>query len=104
MLRDALGVYEKTAPGHWNVAQVKSLLGTALSGQGRFADAEPLLLEGYARLKDDPGVSADRKHGALERIVRLYESWDEARPGGEMTAQAALWRTRLAEQQPSLSE
>ncbi len=101
MLREALDVYTSTAPGRWYSAQVKSLLGAALAGQRRFREAEPLLLEGYAGLKDDPAVAPDRKRSALERIVRLYESWDASRPEAELNAKAAQWRTRLAAQEPA---
>jgi len=101
MLRRALGVYAGTASELWFSAQVKSLLGAALADQGRFSEAEPLLLDGYEGLKDDPAVSADRRRSALERIVRLYESWDAARPGSEPGEQAARWRARRAAQEPA---
>src|SRR5262249_22960551 len=47
LARDALSRYEKALPDNWARYFVQSLLGASLSGQGKFAEAEPLLLSGY---------------------------------------------------------
>jgi serine/threonine protein kinase/tetratricopeptide (TPR) repeat protein len=91
-------------PGHklaWGVSNMKSVLGESLLEQSRFADAEPLLLEGYAGLVGDPNVpppgtlGIDRNREALERIIRLYEDWDKAEPGKGYDAKAAEWKAKL---------
>ena len=44
----------------------------------RFEEAEPLLLNSYRAIADQPYVSATRKRESLERIVTLYEAWGKA--------------------------
>ena len=78
-------------PDHWLKHNAVSLLGAALSGQGRFAAAEPLLIEGYESM-EPPEQARHCKAEALARRVELYERWD--RPD-----EATRWRT-LAESSP----
>jgi hypothetical protein len=69
------------------------LLGGSLLGQKMFAEAEPLLLQGYAGIKEResaiPLVSRVRLTEAVERLVRLYDDWGKP-------DEAAKWRARLA--------
>jgi hypothetical protein len=70
-----------------------SLLGGALLGQGKYAEAEPLVIEGYegikARAARIPAPSrTPRLSEAAERLVRLYESWGKA-------GQATAWKAKL---------
>ena len=55
----------------------QSLLGASLLGQGKFAEAEPLLIAGYEGLKKlSPAISVDANLlQAGERIVQLYAAW-----------------------------
>jgi hypothetical protein len=72
---------------------VQGLLGESLLGQGKYAEAEPLLLASYRGLKEaadagDPEANPARERlgiVALERIVRLYDAWGQ--PG-----RAEAWR------------
>jgi tetratricopeptide (TPR) repeat protein len=92
LLREALHNYEKTAGTSWPQYWSQSLLGAALVGQSRYAEAEPLLVSGYQGLLqrratipfEDRPVSAQ----AGERIVQLYERWGKAE-------KAAEWREKL---------
>src|SRR5262249_42507475 len=56
----------------------QSLLGAALVGQQKEADAEPLLAQGYAGMKKHQAkIPKDHTHyltEALERLVRLYDA------------------------------
>jgi tetratricopeptide (TPR) repeat protein len=59
-----------------------SVLGAALLGQKKYADAEPLLLQGYAGMKQsETGTPFGERRrlltDAVERIVRLYEATDQ---------------------------
>jgi hypothetical protein len=69
-----------------------SLLGGALLGQGRYAEAEPLLAAGYEGLKArEAKIPAYLKFyldEEAERVVRLYEEWGKPE-------QAAAWKARL---------
>jgi hypothetical protein len=69
-----------------------SHLGEVLLGQGRYAEAEPLILQGYEELKAResrihvPDRSLLRE--AMERVVRLYEAWGKPE-------EATAWKSRL---------
>jgi hypothetical protein len=64
-----------------------------LSGQKRYAEAEPHLLQGYGGLKArEAKIPAPRKKNLAEaaaRIVPFYEAWGKPE-------KAAEWRTKLA--------
>ena len=69
-----------------------SQLGGALLGQGRYAEAEPLIVPGYEGVKRREAKIAVpekfRLREAAERVVRLYEDWGK-------TEQATAWKARL---------
>ena len=57
------------------VANVQSLLGSALLGQKKYADAEPLLLAGYDGLKkDEKAIPPQGKSNLLERCNASWTS------------------------------
>ena len=58
MLREVLAIREKVRPDAWTTFNTKSMLGEALLGQKRYAEAEPLLLAGYRGMKErEPAAS-----------------------------------------------
>ena len=69
-----------------------SLLGSALMGQGRYAEAEPLIVGGYegmkARESKIPPQGRFNVSEAEERVVRLYEVWGKP-------DQANTWTLKL---------
>jgi len=70
---------KKIQPDNWQRYRAASLLGASLSGEKNYADAEPLLLEGYQgmlALKDRIDVP-DRYHLELAHqwLVQLYQAW-----------------------------
>jgi tetratricopeptide (TPR) repeat protein len=78
-----------------DVASLPWLLGECLSRQGKFAEAEPLLLKGYEGMKQradklPPRTKDPRLRQALERLVQLYEAWGKK-------DQADDWRKKLEE-------
>ena len=68
------------------------MLGAALLGQKKYADAEPLLLSGYQGMKKQeakiPPQGKVRLTEALERLVQLYEATNKK-------DDAAKWRKEL---------
>jgi serine/threonine protein kinase len=87
-LRDCLAIRRRALPkGHPYMGQAESLLGGCLAIQKRFQEAEPLLLSGYATLKEAQGVPPKRVQDALERVIKLYETWGDS-------AKAAAWRAK----------
>ena len=81
VFRAALAIREKKRPDDWLAFESRSLLGAALSGQKRYADAEPLLRSAYeglaARKQAIPATSDKSLPEARERLIHLYEAWDQ---------------------------
>jgi serine/threonine protein kinase/tetratricopeptide (TPR) repeat protein len=93
ILRDCVAILERKQPGAWTTLRARSLLGFALLEQKNYAEAEPLLVEGYEGLKARDGQihSRDAEHGVSEAgqwIIRLYEAWGKSQ-------KAAEWRAKL---------
>ena len=92
--RECLEIREKQIPDDWRTFNARSLLGAALLGQKKYADAEPFLLSGYEGLKQrEATISAAGKvhlKEAVQRLVKLYEATDQA-------DKAAQWKEKLAE-------
>jgi hypothetical protein len=67
-------------------------VGAALLGQGRYSEAEPLIVPGYEEMKERHAKIAvldrSRLREAAARVVRLYEDWGK----GE---RAATWKAKL---------
>ena len=74
-VRAALAFYEKRLPDDLIRFEVMGMLGAALVGQKKYADAEPLLLKGYQGLKDRektiPELGKIRIPEALDRLIDL---------------------------------
>src|SRR5205814_2615722 len=75
-LRACVALREKSQPDDWRTFNAKSMLGEALVGQKRYADAKPLLVNGYAGMKEREGkivpqFKQARLSEALERLIRL---------------------------------
>ncbi len=74
-----------------------SVLGAVLLGQGKYAEAEPLLLQGYQEMKLLEG-----RHPAVNRrlveaggwVVRCYEATDQPE-------KARAWREKLSAEKPT---
>ncbi len=89
-LRERLAEKQRAQP--WQAANARSLLGAALLGQRKHAEAEPLLLAGYGGLKQGEKAMSpqgrDNLTQALRRIVELYEATGNK-------DEAARWRKEL---------
>ena len=79
LAREAMEIEAKIQPDDWQRFRAESLLGASLSGQKKYAEAEPLLLEGYQGMsvRRDRMAAADRYHldRAREWILQLYKAW-----------------------------
>jgi tetratricopeptide (TPR) repeat protein/tRNA A-37 threonylcarbamoyl transferase component Bud32 len=100
LLREALNIQEKTGPNTWRRYNSESMLGVSLAGQGKYAEAEPLLISGYQGMveRETTIAAANRKflEDAGEWIVRLYQGW-------EKPEKAAEWQLKLKETNFSFS-
>jgi hypothetical protein len=94
LLRTSLASREKIQPDDWNTFLTMSLLGGVLHKQSKNAEAEPLLLKGYAGLKERqakiPAASQGTLVDAIERIVAFYETTGQLE-------NMAKWRSELEE-------
>ena len=92
LLRECLFIRAKTQPDEWTTFNTKSMLGSALAGQEKYAEAEPLLLAGYEGMTQReakvPPSAKVRLTEALERLVQVYEAL-------EKKDEAAKWRKEL---------
>jgi serine/threonine protein kinase len=92
LLRDCVAIREKGQPDAWATCSAKAMLGEALVGQKKYADAEPLLRAGYEGMKrrqaSIPPEGKPRLTHALQQLVRLYEGWGKP-------DEAARWRKEL---------
>jgi hypothetical protein len=69
LLREALSIeLAALGPGHWQVAEIESALGSVLAVQGRQEEARPLLTSGYDRLLAQRGAADRRTREAGARL------------------------------------
>jgi hypothetical protein len=65
-------------PDNWSTFNTRSVLGGALMGQGKLAEAESYLVQGYegmkAREKDIPPAAATRIPESLDRLIEFYNT------------------------------
>src|SRR5262249_34444993 len=96
-LRRCLAIREKIQPDAWNTFNTQSLLGGALVGQKKYADAEPLLLRGYAGMKQrektipPPGKISLTE--ALDRLIELYTATNQPDEVKKWQAERAKYPT-----------
>jgi hypothetical protein len=94
LLRDSLAIYLKKQPSSLLRYNTESLLGAALAGQKKFAEAEPLVVNSAKMLV---AIAANLQPSqrdfvllAVQRVIDLYDAWE--RPDD-----AAKWRKQLEE-------
>jgi hypothetical protein len=94
--REAIALYERNEKKHdeidWRLPYVKNVLGGALFGQKKYAEAEPLLLQGYEGMKRAEAMMIAnwryRLPEAGERVIRYYEETKQPE-------KARAWREKL---------
>jgi serine/threonine protein kinase/tetratricopeptide (TPR) repeat protein len=91
LLQETLAFHEKGHPDSPRTFYWKSLLGVICLGQQRYAEAEPLLLEGYEGQKRREATHHFERNElteADERVVRFYEVTKQPE-------KARVWREKL---------
>jgi hypothetical protein len=92
LLRECLAIRAKQLPDSWLLFNTRAMLGRAVLGQKKYAEAEPLLLEGYEgmhkRLEQIPPPGRVRLAEAIEALVELYEATGQEEKAGP-------WRQKL---------
>ena len=91
-LRECLGIRAKAMPDGWLRFNTIGQLGEVLLGQARYAEAEPLVIQGYEQMKAReatiPPAGKSRLSEAATRVVRMYEAWGKPET-------AARWKATL---------
>ncbi|HXY13131.1 MAG TPA: serine/threonine-protein kinase [Terriglobales bacterium] len=88
LAREAMEVTRKSRPDDWQGFRAESLLGASLAGEKKYAEAEPLLLEGYQGMlaRKDRIPIPDHYHLELAHrwIVQLYKDWGKPQKAAQM--------------------
>ncbi len=93
-LREALNILDKKHSHHWSHATAQIVLGQALVGQRKYAEAESHLISGYEAVqikgKSNPVEMSHAKARVFHSLIQLYQATD--RPG-----EVERWRAKRAE-------
>jgi tetratricopeptide (TPR) repeat protein/tRNA A-37 threonylcarbamoyl transferase component Bud32 len=94
VLRESLKIRAAHQPGDWSTFESRSLLGGSLVGQRKYAEAEPLIVGGYegmqARAARIPVLVRFRLRAAAERVIQLYEAWNQPDRAAALKARLGL--------------
>jgi tetratricopeptide (TPR) repeat protein len=86
LAREAWAVSRKVQPDSWEGFYAESLLGESLAGMKRYAEAEPLLLEGYNGMSHRKDQIIAPAWFAVDRvgdwIPQLYDAWGKPERAG----------------------
>ena len=87
LAREALEFNQKDGSEDWDRFRAESLLGASLAGQKKYAEAEPLLLEGYKGMEaqKDQVLMSNWYSLDLARnwLVQLYRAWGKPEKAAE---------------------
>jgi eukaryotic-like serine/threonine-protein kinase len=87
LLRDALALSQRTVGAqHPRSVLVVRELGNCLTAQGRYAEAEPLLLESFSRVETASGQTGRETVRTAKALVRLYTDWQKPAEADEYRA------------------
>lgn len=82
-----LNIYKKTLPAdHWNIFYAECILGKCYSAEGRYGEAEKLLLGAYKNLVATRGNNDRLTRSALRSIIKNYERWGKQTKANEYRA------------------
>src|SRR5262249_54884258 len=89
MLRECLAIREKQMPNDFRAFNARALVGQALLLQQKYAEAEPLLLEGYeglrqrqAQIPQPPSSVRPTSRSGWRNSTTPGASWSRRRNGG----------------------
>jgi serine/threonine protein kinase/Tfp pilus assembly protein PilF len=91
LAREAFEFGRKKQPDDWKRFRAESLLGASFAGEKKYAEGEPLLVEGYRGMlaRKDRIAVPDHYHLDLAHkwLVDLYEAWGKPEKAAEWRAQ-----------------
>ena len=87
LAREARDIYVSTlCEDHWRTAVAIGAQGAALSQQGGFEQAEPLLLRSHEVLAKDPNARPRYVQQVVKRLAALYSAWGKPDRAAEFQA------------------
>jgi tetratricopeptide (TPR) repeat protein len=99
-IRKVLASYRRTLPqDHWRIADAEGVLASFLIARGRYQEAEELLVAAYPRVRDQRGAWSYLTQKLLERLIALYDTWEEPQKAAEYRALLAAARAGTARAQ-----
>jgi eukaryotic-like serine/threonine-protein kinase len=101
--RESLALRERTLPDQWLTFNTRSVLGSILLAQEKYAEAETFLLSGYDGLKQQldalPAAGKLCLSNSLDRLVRLYKATGQPEKAAEWSKKLADYAKGEAEKQ-----
>ncbi len=101
LLRECLNRRQRTSLASWRASHTRSLLGEALVGQKKYAEAEPLLVAGYEGMKGRAvTIPDDRKARlpeAVDRLIELYTAMNKPDEVKKWRAERAKYAQKTRE-------
>ena len=76
--------------GHQRTAAAQRRLGDCLAAQGRYEEAEPLLVESYRAQRANLGDSDERTGESLRSLRDLYEAWGKPQRAAGVRARVPI--------------
>ena len=87
LLCECLEIRRASLPDdHLSLLKTESILGGCLTALRLYKKAEPLLVESYEKIQSAKGEHAVLAHTACQRIIELYEAWDNPEKAAEYRA------------------
>ncbi len=75
-IKHGIDIYKNKLPrDHWNVSYGESLLGKCYTREGRFRDAEEVLLKAYQNLLQKRGKNDRLTIGSIKSLITNYRKW-----------------------------
>lgn len=93
-MNECVRILKKVSPNTWDLFAAYSQLGGSLLGQEKYAEAEPLLLEGYeGMVKRKISIPADETERLTETVARLVELYTRLKKAPEVAKWQAVLNT-----------
>jgi serine/threonine protein kinase/tetratricopeptide (TPR) repeat protein len=94
LAREAVAIADRAVPGGSDAGRFRVSLGRVLTGEGRFSEAEKVLLEADRIYATAQGVPAAQHADERRALGSLYSEWDRTAPGRGYAAKAAEWQAK----------
>ena len=81
LAREAVAIADRAWPNSDDAMRTRVILGRALTGMGRFPQAESVRLEAEGLLPVAPAITPAWRSDCLRALIEMYSGWEKASPG-----------------------